>query len=420
MDKNALYEYAKAQYASIGVDTDKAIETLAKIPVSLHCWQGDDVGGFEHAEKSLGGGLAVTGNYPGKATSIDELRCDISKALSLIPGKHRLNLHASYADFSQTGFVDRDMIEKKHFASWLDWAKENNLPLDFNATIFGHPKVDTLSLSNPDKSIRDFWIEHVKRCREISAWFGQELNSPCIHNTWIPDGMKDYVADRRKYREILKSSLDEIMSVKYSKDYLLDAVESKVFGIGSESYVVGSHEFYMGYAITHDMLLTLDMGHFHQGENVADKISSTLLYVPGILFHLSRGVRWDSDHVTIQNDEITNVCHEIISQGPENLDKIHLGLDYFDGSINRIGAWVTGNRCVQRALLAALLEPQAKMREYEDDGKLFERLYSFEQGKAMPFSLVWDHYCESQGVPTELDVIAEVQKYEKEVLSKRA
>ena len=316
--------------------------------------------------------------------------------------------------------MDRDQLEPKHFASWLSWAKEHKLPLDFNATLFSHPKASGLTLASQDKGIRDFWIEHVKRCREIGAWFGRELGSPCVHNTWISDGMKDIPADRRKLRETLRESLDDILSVSYRTDELLDAVESKVFGIGTESFVVGSHEFYMGYAMSHNILLTLDMGHFHQGENVADKISSVLMYTPGILMHMSRGVRWDSDHVTIQNDDIMNVCQEIVNQGTDDLKKIHIGLDFFDGSINRLGAWVTGSRAVEKALLAALLTPRAQECQYEDSGKYFERLFTMEEAKSLPFGIVWDRFCDMQNVPRDNAIIGEVSAYEAAVTSKRS
>ncbi len=411
------YERAKEVYASLGIDTDKAIETLKQIPISLHCWQGDDIVGFENSETALGSGLAVTGNYPGRARNMEELRSDILKALSLTPGKYRLNLHANYADFSSSKKVDRDAIGVEHFQSWIDWAKEHNLALDFNSTFFSHPKADGLTLTSKDKGIRDFWIEHSKRCREIGEAMGKAQGSACVHNIWIADGMKDIPADRNIYREILKSSLDEILKTKISKEYLLDSVESKVFGIGTESYVVGSNEFYLGYAIKNDIMLTLDLGHFHPTENVADKIGTVLMYVPGLLFHLSRGVRWDSDHVILYNDELRSVAEEIVKTN--QLDKIHIGTDYFDASINRIGAWATGSRASQKALLHALLMPNKKLCEYEDAGNYGARLALIEAEKTLPFADVWNEYCAQSNVPNDLGVIDEVAKYEADVTSKR-
>jgi len=418
MHTDDIYTAAREQYAAAGVDTEKAISILHKIPLSLHCWQGDDVGGFEHAGATLdGGGIQVTGNYPGKARTIDELRKDIEKVLSLTPGSYRLNLHANYADFSGTKPVDRDSIEPRHFESWLKWAQEVRLPLDFNATLFSHPKAEGMTLASKDKGIRDFWIEHTKRCRDIGAYFGKAQGTPCIHNIWIADGMKDMPADRQGYREILAKSLDEVLAKKISAEYLKDAVESKVFGIGTESYVVGSHEFYMGYAATRKCLLTIDMGHFHPTENVADKLSSVLLFVPEILLHLSRGVRWDSDHVVIFNDDMRMMAEEIIRTG--KVDKIHIGTDYFDGSINRIGAWVLGSRATEKSLLYALLEPQEQLIKYEDEGNYFARLALNEQMKSMPFGAVWQHYCEKCGVPSDTEIIQSVMEYEKKVTSKR-
>lgn len=413
------YDAAREQYAALGVDTEKAIDALAHIPITLHCWQGDDVGGFEHGagDALSGNGLAVTGNYPGKARTLGELRADIEKVLSLSPGSYRLGLHASYADFSETGFADRDKIEPKHFESWVKWSLDNKVPLDFNATIFAHPKAEGMTLSSKDKGIRDFWIEHCKRCRDISAYFGEKQGSACIHNIWIADGMKDLPADRKGYREILRDSLDEILSKKIPRNLMADCVESKVFGIGSESYVVGSHEFYMGYAASRGVMLTLDLGHFHPTENVADKISAILLFVPELMFHLSRGVRWDSDHVVMFNDELKLVAEEVIREGA--LDKIHLGTDYFDGSINRIGAWALGSRATQKSLLYALLENHDMLVKYEEEGNYFARLALNERFKTLPFGDVWDRYCEKAGVPLDKDVIKCVMEYEKQVTSKR-
>lgn len=419
MNRKERYDDAREQYASLGVDTDRVIERLRSIPLSLHCWQGDDVGGFEKAGAVLnGGGIQVTGNYPGKARSIAELRQDIEKVFTLTPGSYRLNLHASYADFSDTKPVDRDALEPAHFKSWLTWAKAKKIPLDFNATIFSHPKANGMTLASKDKGIRDFWIEHTKRCRTIGAYFGKEQGSPCIHNIWIADGMKDIPADRQGYRKILLQSLDDILSQKIPAEYLKDSVESKVFGIGTESYVVGSHEFYMGYAMSRNCLLTIDMGHYHPTENVSDKLSSVLLFVPEILLHLSRGVRWDSDHVIVFNDDMRMMAEEIIRTG--KLDKIHIGTDYFDGSINRIGAWVLGSRATEKAFLYALLEPVTQLIKYEDEGNYFARLALNEQLKTMPYGAVWDRYCEVCSVPSDTEICKAVGEYEKEVTSKRS
>jgi len=413
-----MYNIANDRYGSLGVDVEKSLNLLKGISLSLHCWQGDDVGGFEHDGATLnGGGIQVTGNYPGKARTIDELRMDLGKVYSLIPGRHRLNLHASYADFSASKFVDRDSIEPRHFQSWLDWSLNQELSLDFNSTFFSHPKAHGMTLASKDKGIRDFWIEHAKRCRTIGSYFGEKQNSPCIHNIWIADGMKDIPADRRGYREILVRSLDEILRENISRAYLKDAVESKVFGIGSESYVVGSHEFYLGYAATRKTLLCLDMGHFHPTESVADKISSTLLFIDEILLHVSRGVRWDSDHVVIFNDDLLNLALEIVRSGA--LPKIHIGLDFFDGSMNRVGAWAIGSRATLKALLFALLEPQEKLIQYEDAGNYFGRLALMEELKSLPFGAVWDYYCESSGVVTDAELIDTVLEYEKNVTAKR-
>ena len=418
MAKKEVYAEAREQYAELGIDTEKAMDTLHKIPVSMHCWQGDDVGGFEHPGATLdGGGIQVTGNYPGKARSIPELRADIEKALSLAPGSYRLNLHASYADFSETKAVDRDQLEKKHFQSWLDWGKSNHIPLDFNATFFAHPKAAGMTLSSKDKGIRDFWIEHAKRCREIGGWFGKEQGSACIHNLWVADGMKDIPADRKGYREILASSYDEIMSLDIPKEYLKDSFESKVFGIGSESFVVGSHEFYMGYCVKNHHMITLDMGHFHPTENVADKISSMLMFVPELLFHISRGVRWDSDHVCILNDDLKMIAEELVRSG--KMEKIHIATDFFDGSINRVGAWALGLRATEKAMLYALLQNNEKLVAAEESGNYFERLALGEAYKTLPFGAVWDRYCEMSNVPSDLEVVKEVMDYEKNVQSKR-
>ena len=414
---SAAYRLAHERYADIGVDVDRALKALAKIPVSLQCWQGDDVGGFENYGSALGGGIAVTGNYPGKARTPDELRADLEKALSLIPGKHRLNLHAFYGEFGGKR-VDRDEIETAHFKNWIAWAKNNGLGLDFNPTCFSHPKAaDGFTLSHRDKGTRNFWIEHCRRSREIGAAMGKALGTPCVTNVWIPDGFKDTPADRQSPRERLASALDDVFKKPLSAKHNLDAVEPKLFGIGAESCTVGSHEFYLGYAITRRKLLCLDAGHFHPTESIADKISSVLLYLPEILLHVSRGVRWDSDHVVTFTDDLQAIAREIIATG--HADRVHLGLDYFDASINRIAAWVIGTRNLLRALLLALLEPPA-IRAAELAGDNTARLALQEDSKSLPFGAVWDFYCESKGVPVGEAWLAEVKLYEEKVLSKRA
>jgi L-rhamnose isomerase len=412
------YQNAKEQYAVLGVDTDAALKKLDNVKISLHCWQTDDVGGFETPDAELGGGgIQVTGNYPGKAKTIEQLRSDIEKVMGLLPGKQRLNLHAIYGDFGGEK-IDRDQIEVKHFQSWIDWAKKLGIGLDFNPTCFSHPHADDgFTLSSKNEKIRKFWIEHVKRTRKIAAEMGKQLGTPSVNNIWIPDGSKDIPVDRNTHRALLKKSLDEIFEIDYPKEYLKDSVESKLFGIGSESMVVGSHEFYMGYAVKNNKLLCLDSGHFHPTEQIGDKISSMLQFVEGLLLHVSRGVRWDSDHVVIFNDEIQLIAQEIIRA--DVLDRINIGLDYFDGSINRIGAYVIGTRAAQLAFLFALLEPTKKLREYEEVGKNFERLAFLELMKTKPFGAVYDYYCSINNIPVGEDYIEEVQKYEADVLSKR-
>ena len=411
------YQSAKARYAELGVDTDAAMAALARIPISLHCWQGDDVGGFEHTGEGLSGGIAVTGNYPGKARTPEELRADLDKALSLIPGKHRLNLHAFYGEFGGKK-VDRDQIEVKHFKSWIDWAKSNGMGMDFNPTCFAHPKAaDGFTLSHPKKAIRDFWIEHCIRSREIGATIGKALGTAAVTNVWIPDGYKDTPVDRLAPRQRLADSLDKVFAKPLNPKHNLDAVECKLFGIGSESYVVGSHEFYMGYAVKNQKLLCLDAGHFHPTEGIADKISSVLMYVPEILLHVSRGVRWDSDHVVILDDALQAIALELVRN---NLVKrTHIGLDFFDASINRIAAWTIGTRNTIRALLIALLEPPA-LRDSEKSGDLTTRLALMEEAKGLPWGAVWDAYCEQQNVPAGNAWLTEVKDYEAKVLSKRA
>lgn len=417
------YRLAHERYASLGVDVDAALAALAKIPVSFHCWQGDDVGGFESLGSALGGGLAVTGNHPGKARTPDELRADLEKALSLIPGQHRLNLHAMYGEFGGKR-VDRDEIDVGHFKNWIAWAKSQGLGLDFNPTCFAHPKsADGFTLSHRDKGIREFWIEHCRRSREIGAAMGKSLGTPCVTNLWIPDGFKDTPADRQAPRERLASSLDEIFKKPLPAKHNLDAVEPKLFGIGAESCTVGSHEFYLGYAITRRKLLCLDAGHFHPTESIADKISSVLLYVPEILLHVSRGVRWDSDHVVTFTDELQAIAREVVMccqhpAGSSGFRRVHLGLDYFDASINRIAAWVIGTRNLLRALLVALLEPPG-IRAAELAGDNTARLALQEESKSLPFGATWDYYCESKGVPVGEAWLAEVKGYEKNDLSER-
>jgi L-rhamnose isomerase len=412
------YSIAKEQYANLGIDTEKAIEQLKKVKISLHCWQADDVGGFETPDAALGGGgIQVTGNYPGKAKTIAQLRQDIEKVLSLVPGRQRINLHAIYGDF-QNERVERDQIEISHFQSWINWAKKNNLGIDFNPTCFSHPYADDgFTLSSKNETHRRFWIEHVKRCRKIAAEIGKQLNDSVVHNIWIPDGSKDTPVDRFTHRTILRQSLDEIFAVEYPKEFLKDSVECKLFGIGSESMVVGSHEFYMGYAIKNNKLLCLDNGHFHPTEQVGDKISSILQYLDEILLHVSRGVRWDSDHVVTFNDEILLIAQEIVRAGAVN--RVHIALDYFDGSINRIGAYVTGVRAAQLAFLYAFLEPTDTLKKLEEENRNFERLALLELLKTKPFGAVYDYYCLAGNVPVGEDYIAEIKKYETEVLTNR-
>jgi L-rhamnose isomerase len=412
------YELAKEQYAALGVDTDKVLSELDNINISLHCWQTDDVGGFEKAGSVLGGGgIQATGNFPGKAKTIVQMRADLDKVMSLLPGKQRLNLHAIYGEFGGV-LVDRNQIEIKHFQGWIDWAKSRGIGLDFNCTCFSHPYADDgFTLSSKDEKIRKFWVEHTKRCRAIGAEMGKQLGTPAVHNIWIPDGSKDTPVDRYTLRKNLKRSLDEIFSVKYPKEYLKDSVESKLFGIGSESMVVGSHDFYVGYAIKNGTMITLDNGHFHPTEQVGDKISSILNFVDEILLHLTRGVRWDSDHVVTFNDELLLITQEIIRA--KALKRVNIGLDFFDASLNRIGAYVIGTRSAQLAFLYALLEPFQTLVSFEDKGRNFERLALLELLKTKPFGAVYDYYCLKNNVLTGQDYIDEILKYEKEVLLKR-
>ena len=408
------YAIARERYAAIGIDTDQVLETLQHISLSLHCWQADDVTGFETPDGQLSGGIQATGNYPGKARNIDELRADILKAASYIPGKHRLNLHEIYGEFGGQ-FVDRDQVEISHFEGWMQWAEENGMKLDFNSTSFSHPKSGNLSLSNPDEQIRQFWIEHTRRCRAIAEEMGKRQGDPCIMNIWVHDGSKDITVNRMAYRALLKDSLDQIFATRYT--HMKDCIESKVFGIGLESYTVGSNDFYIGYGVQNQKIITLDTGHFHPTESVADKVSSLLLYVPELMLHVSRPVRWDSDHVTIMNDETLDLCKEIVRC--DAIDRVHIGLDYFDATINRIGAYVIGSRATQKAFMLALLEPIALLRQYEDEGKYFQRLALQEEAKSLPWGAVWDMYCLQSGVPVGESYIAEIEKYESDVTSRR-
>ena len=410
------YAMAKERYADLGVDTDAALAKLQKISLSLHCWQADDVTGFENPDAQLSGGIQATGNYPGKARNIEELRQDILTAKSLIPGRHRLSLHASYADFRSTGAVDRDALRPEHFASWMDWAEANGMKLDFNSTSFSHPKSGMLTLSNPDEGIRRFWVEHTKRCREIAEEMGRHQGDPAMLNIWIHDGSKDTTVNRIGYRRLLKQSLDEIFAVDYAN--MKDCIEAKLFGIGAESYTVGSYDFYLGYGAKYGKIVTLDTGHFHLTESIADKVSSLLLFTPEIMLHVSRPIRWDSDHVVIMNDDTLDLAKEIVRC--DALDRVHIGLDYFDASINRIGAYVVGARATQKCVLQALLEPLAKLREYEASDRLFERLALLEEAKNLPWNAVWDMFCLQNDVPAGEAYIADVEKYEKDVTSKRA
>ncbi len=407
------YEIARERYAAIGVDTDKAIELLEKTPISLHCWQADDVVGFERNE-ALSGGIQTTGNYPGRARNIEEVRADVAFAKSLLAGNHRLNLHEIYGDFGGK-FVDRDQVEIKHFESWIQWAKEQNLKLDFNSTSFSHPKSGNLSLSNPDPAIREFWIEHTKRCRRIADAMGKAQGDPAIMNIWVHDGSKDQTVERKRYREIFAESLDEIL--KEDLPGMKTCLEAKLFGIGLESYTVGSHDFVAGYCATRKLMYTLDTGHYEQTENVADMVASLLLFVPELMLHVSRPIRWDSDHVTIMNDQTLDLFKELIRANA--LHRAHIGLDYFDASINRIGAYIIGTRATQKCLLQALLEPLAKLREYEDRGQHFERLALLEEAKSLPFGAVFDYFNLKNNVPVGESFIPVIQEYEKEVTSKR-
>jgi L-rhamnose isomerase len=409
---------AREQYADWGVDVESALARLATIAISLHCWQGDDVGGFENSGQEIGGGLAVTGNYPGKARTPDELRSDLDKTLALLPGSHRLNLHASYAE-TDGRKVERDALRPEHFERWIDWAKSRDIGMDFNPTYFAHPlAADGYTLAHADQAIRRFWIDHGIACRRIGAAIGKALDSPCVTNVWIPDGCKDTPIDRKRPRERLAESLDAVFAEPLDPKTIRDAVEGKLFGLGSESYVVGSQEFYFGYALTRHKLLCLDTGHYHPTEVVSDKLSAVLLHLDEILLHVSRGVRWDSDHVVIFSDELAAIAQELVRGG--YLDRVHIGLDFFDASINRVAAWVIGTRSMLKALLLALLEPTESLRQLEAEGDTTARLALLEELKALPFGAIWDHYCRTRDVPAGRDWLSEVKAYERDVLSKRS
>lgn len=411
---NKAYAIAKERYAALGVDTEAVLTQMQEFHLSMHCWQADDVKGFEVQAGALSGGIQSTGNYPGAARNIDELRADILMAKSLIPGTHRLNLHEIYGDFGGK-VVDRDEVTVEHFQSWIDWGKEHNTPLDFNSTSFSHPKSGNLSLSHPDKGIRDFWIEHTRRCRDIADAMGKAQGDPCILNVWVHDGCKDVSVNHMLYRSLLKDSLDQIFAEK--KKHMKDSIEGKVFGIGLESFTVGSHDFYTAYAAKNNMILTIDTGHYHPAEIPGDKVSALLHFVPELMLHVSRPIRWDSDHVTIMDDNTQDLFLEIVRAGA--LDRVHYGLDYFDGSINRIGAYVIGSRAAQKCMVKAMLEPHDLISKYEIEGRTFETLALIEEGKAMPWNAVYDEFCVRNNVPVGDAFIADIVKYENEVTAKR-
>ncbi len=413
---NSNYELAKQAFSELGVDVDSALETLNKITISMHCWQGDDVSGFENPDMALTGGIQTTGNYPGKARTPEQLRSDINEAMRLIPGALRLNLHALYLEADQP--VDRDQIKPEHFTNWVEWAKERKVGLDFNPSCFSHElSDDNMTLTHPDEKIRQFWIDHCIASRKISEYFGQELGTPSVMNIWVPDGYKDIPVDRLGPRQRLMDSLDKIIAEPISKEYHKDAVESKLFGIGTEAYTAGSNEFYLGYASSRNIMLCLDAGHFHPTEVISDKISSASLYVDEMLLHVSRPIRWDSDHVVLLDDETQAIAFEIVRNNL--LDRVNIGLDFFDASINRIAAWVIGTRNMRKALLRALLEPSEQMKQAELSGDYTTRLAMMEENKSLPWSAVWDYYCMSQDVPVGLNWLEQVKEYEQEVLLKR-
>lgn len=407
----------RKNYSKWGIDTDDALKKLEKIRISIHCWQGDDVSGFENPEGKLTGGIQATGNYPGKARNENELMEDLDEALSMIPGKHKLNLHAIYLENNGVK-VERDQIKPEHFKKWVDWAKKRGMGLDFNPTIFSHPlTADGFTLSSSNENVRKFWIRHCKASRKIGEYFGKELGIPCITNIWIPDGYKDIPVDRYSPRQRLKESLDEIFEEDIDEKYNIDSIESKLFGIGSESYVVGSHEFYLSYAMKNNKCLCLDSGHFHPTEVISDKISSILTFSDKLLLHVSRPVRWDSDHVVIYNDELVNIARQVVNA--DKSKKIYIALDFFDASINRLAAWIIGTRNMLKALLYALLEPYEKLKVLELNGDLTSRLGLMEEFKTYPYNSVWNYYCMKKDVPIGEEWLTEIKRYEKDVLSKR-
>ncbi len=415
--RNPGYEAARARYADFGVDTDRALKQLERKSISIHCWQGDDVAGFENPAGAPGGGLQVTGNYPGRARNPDELRGDLEFALSMIPGRHAANLHAMYAEWTGAR-PDRDSLEPEHFGNWLSWAESKKIGLDFNATLFAHPKAGSgFTLSSKDRAVRSFWVEHVKRCRSIAAHFGAKTGRASIHNLWIPDGMKDTCIDKAGYQDLLVRSLDEIYAEKLDPARVKDSLESKLFGIGSESFVVGSHEFYLSYALRNRLMLCLDMGHFHPTESAAEKIPSLLRFMPEILIHVSRGIRWDSDHVAVFDDQLRAVAQETVRA--DALDRVHFALDYFDASLNRPGAWIVGARAALKALLYAQLEPVRSLVELEEAGNYLGRLAMLEELKSLPFGAVWDRFCEIHNVPAGNEWISPLSDYERLVLARR-
>ncbi|WP_270744678.1 MULTISPECIES: L-rhamnose isomerase [Lactococcus] len=410
------YEEAKKRYAAIGVNTDKAIKKMADVKISIHCWQGDDVKGFLTPQGELTGGIMSTGNYPGAAHTPDELRQDLEKAYSLIPGKHKLNLHAMYLDTDEE--VDLNQIEPKHFTKWVEWAKKQGIGLDFNPTHFSHPMMkDGMTLSHPDKEVRDYWIEHGKRSRKIAEYMGKETGQTCINNFWMPDGMKDNPIDRYTPRKRMMESLDEIFEEKLNEEYTMEAVESKLFGLGAEAYTVGSHEFYMGYGLTRNKLICLDAGHFHPTEVISNKLSSLALFSKGIMLHVSRPVRWDSDHVVLMDDELQDIAKELVRN--DLLSRTNIGLDFFDATINRIAAWVIGTRNTQKSILKAMLEPIQDLKEMELEFNFTKRIAYTEELKDFPYADVWNYFCEQNGVPVGLGWLEEVRNYEEEVLMKR-
>ncbi|MFP9461900.1 L-rhamnose isomerase [Pectobacterium brasiliense] len=410
------WQLAKARYASMNIDVEAVLEQLDQIPVSMHCWQGDDVAGFENTGGPLTGGIQATGNYPGKASTPDELRADLEQAFALIPGPKRLNLHAIYLESAQP--VARNEIAPEHFSTWVEWAKRHQLGLDFNPTCFSHPlSAGGFTLSHPDEKVRRFWIEHCQASRRISAYFGRELGTPSVMNIWVPDGMKDLTIDRLAFRQRLLSALDEVIAEPLDQAHHIDAVESKLFGIGAESFTVGSSEFCLGYAASRGTALCLDAGHFHPTEVISDKISSAILYVPRLLLHVSRPVRWDSDHVVLLDDETQAIAHEIVRH--KLLNRVHIGLDFFDASINRIAAWVIGTRNMKKALLRALLEPTETLRTLEQNGDYTARLALLEEQKSLPWQAVWEHYCQRHDVIPGSEWLQQVRQYEETILTQR-